>query len=149
MLKNERGMTLIEMLAVIAIISILMVVITPNVNKLYSNAKIDNAGDDLREFNAIAKKYFQDAKNGTFNEEELEEYTGYKVTSQYVGGGTYKKYTLDTKKDPWGQEYTIYINTLGTKYVMMHSNGPNKAKDINLTQNKTGDDIFFVYYPEN
>lgn len=147
-IKGKRGMTLLEVMSVIAIIGMLMAFLVPNINKMFNSANQDSATNEMKSVQAAVQDYFQDNPKGNLSKEELEEYTGMKF-EEYTSSGTYKKYKTKSKTDPWGEKYTVYVNTKGTKYVIMQSYGSNNVNDVNLSTNKFGDDIVFIYYPEN
>ena len=147
-LREKRGMTLIEVLSVIAILSMLIIMVIPNVNKLFSSSKIDTATNDLRMANSAIQKFYTENPEGDITAEQLSDYLGYEVSELGVTQGNHKKFITKMKEDPWGVKYQFYINNIGTKYTIMHSYGPNKKNDVKTDQSLVGDDILFVYYPE-
>ncbi len=62
-LKNEKGLTLIELLAVIVILGIIAAIAIPSIGKIIENSKIDAIkADAIQILNAAKIKYAEDSK---------------------------------------------------------------------------------------
>lgn len=79
LLKNEKGMTLIELLAVIVILGIIAAIAIPSIGNIIENSKIDAIKADAQQILSAARMYEADAgvkidgTNGV-TEAELEAY---------------------------------------------------------------------------
>ena len=104
--RSARGMTLIEIIVVITILSLLMTAVAVGVIPALDQAKVDTARMDIVNISNTLKIYY--AKKG-----------GYPDT----GGGL--KAVVDaqllekTPVDPWGHEY-IYLNEGGKPVIMSY-----------------------------
>ena len=92
-LASNKGMTLIEIMVVVAIIGLVMAMVTVNVMKRFEKAKLDTAKTQIKSLEQALEQYYLDNNN-------------YPPTfSELVSGGYVKK----MPKDPWNQEY-VYKN---------------------------------------
>lgn len=95
---NKKGFTLVELLAVIAILTILVIIALPNVIKLYNNAKKNT-------FLTEAKTIYKEAANKYITESMK----GNKVS--YISSNTKNSLELNGSKDI---EYKIRLNSDGS-----------------------------------
>lgn len=96
--RSRRGMTLIEIIVVIAILSMLMTVVGVAVIPMMQQAKVDKAKLDISNINSALKTYY--AKKG-----------------KYPDTGTGLKALVDaqildkTPIDPWDHEYVYLLDS--------------------------------------
>ena len=66
-MKNKKGFSLIELLAVIAILGLIILIAVPNVLRLYENARKETFVSDTKKvFSEAEKKYVNDAATGNY-----------------------------------------------------------------------------------
>ncbi|MCA1036404.1 MULTISPECIES: prepilin-type N-terminal cleavage/methylation domain-containing protein [Bacillus] len=71
-LKNEKGLTLIELLAVIVILGIIAAIAIPSIGKIIENSKIDAVkADAIQILNAAKIKYAEDSGDSEITLAEL------------------------------------------------------------------------------
>ena len=64
-MKNNKGFTLVELLAVIAILALLVIIALPNVLKMFNQAKKDTFLTEAKTiYKEISKKYISEAMKG-------------------------------------------------------------------------------------
>lgn len=103
---NKKGFTLIELLATIVILSVIVMITTPNVMNLVDNSKKTLFIDDAREFASKAIYLYSQ-----------EQYKNDEKYFEKLNDGTYKVYlknidSLKEKKDSYGNKYNF-----GSSYV--------------------------------
>jgi type IV pilus assembly protein PilA len=117
-LKNEKGLTLIELLAVIVILGIIAAIAIPSIGKIIENSKIDAIkADAIQIINAAKIKY---AENSTDKSITITELNGFldDVTT-FTGAGTSATvsvtdgvFTFDGKGKKSGVEVTFTSATV-------------------------------------
>ncbi len=130
---NNRGMTLIEIMVVVAIIGLVMAMVTVNVMSRFAKAKVDTARTQAKALEQSLEQYYLD--NGSYPSTEQ----GLSALVEAPGGakrfqpGGYLK-GGKVPKDPWGHEYD-YISPGATGQPFeISSKGPDG-------QEGTDDDI--------
>ncbi len=107
--RRARGMTLIEIIVVVAIIGLLMAAVAVAVVPTFNQAKIDTAGNDIATLMNALKQYY--VKKGNYPDTGL----GLK--------GLLDAQILERSPiDPWGNEY-VYLKEGANPIV--RSNGPD------------------------
>lgn len=132
--KNSKGMTLIELLAVIAIIAILFILLIPQIDSAIKKARLTGAQTDLHSYQIGAESYMQETGGDEITNDGLNGYLD-KVLRAGTDGTA-------TKKDPWGNAYTITTNkedTSNVPYIVVKSQGPDK-------KDNTADDVVSATY---
>ncbi|MEK5056152.1 prepilin-type cleavage/methylation domain-containing protein [Niallia circulans] len=114
-IKNEKGLTLIELLAVIVILGIIAAIAIPSISGIIQKSKEDAVKADAITILNAAKNYVAGndmAKGGTINDEEL---------SSYVSGVNLEKF----------DKYTVTVGEGGTTFGLNATNV--EAGKINIT----------------
>ncbi|MCU7668036.1 prepilin-type N-terminal cleavage/methylation domain-containing protein [Bacillus thuringiensis] len=147
--KSEKGITLIEILAVIIIIGLLATFLMPKLNSFTKNSQVTIVETDIRLLKSNIQEHFVDDPTKALNADLLKKSFGTPVTLVSAAGADPAYYTLPEKKDPWGNPYEVIV---GKKelFVAFHSFGPNQTDDINKSLSATSikDDIFAIFYPK-
>ena len=105
-MKNNKGFTLVELLAVIAILAILVIIALPNVLKMFNDAKKNSFLTETKTiYSEVSKKYISETMKGN------------KLT--YISSED------DTKLEMTGRDlqYCVLLNTDGSVKSMKVSNG--------------------------
>ncbi len=124
-MKRKKGFTLVETLAVLAIIGILIVGTTVGVNTLWQNNRVDICESELRDFSTSIKSYISDYKAITIapdsNYSEVLSETAEILSSKYLSCDIKIKNIAEDKRsavlqtkikeDPWGNKYEFDIYT--------------------------------------
>ena len=128
-MKNNKGFTLVELLAVIAILAILVIIALPNVLKMFNDSKKNSFLTEAKTvYSEVSKKYISESMKGN------------KLT--YVSSED------DTKLDMTGKslKYCVLLNADGSVKSMKVSNGEwiaelsgnKKITDLKSTDLKNG-----------
>jgi len=166
LLRDSKGMTLIELLGVLVIIGILFVVLNAAINSATDRAKVAGAQTDLRSMQT-GVEYFKKLNSQLPLPTQLNKHSDiqFGTWTQAAKDGGYKDTTGFTaenpqtpvdpsapntflarsdKLDPWGRPYgMIYEN--GSNLLYLVSSGPDgKLESDPLTT--PGDDIVVVFY---
>jgi type IV pilus assembly protein PilA len=123
-LKNEKGLTLIELLAVIVILAIIAAIAIPAIGNIINNSKVDAVKSEAIQILNGAKLYY------TANDKATE--AGPTELKDYVEdtGGKISDYTITFK------EGVAYISTKGEIEGLTFANAT--IKNINEFDEKTG-----------
>ena len=97
MRKNNKGFTLVELLAVIVIMGILMMVAIPAATKTIINSRKDIYLNDAKALSAAGRQFVIDSNN------DISEYD----TSYYIHIGNLTE--LDSAKSPWAEWEDSYV----------------------------------------
>lgn len=126
-MKKIKGMTFIEILAVVAIMSILMAIAAPFYANRIENAKVAKAQQDIAVIAQALEMYSMD--NGTYpaTKDGLSALITAPASNKKTWQGPYLK---SLPKDPWAQEYQ-YKNPGKFAAVDVYSNGSDSKNVIN------------------
>lgn len=100
MIKKKRGLTLIELLAVIAIITILFVMLVPQISSAIEKSRETGLQTDLRDYQTGISGYFME--NGRLPEAEAELNKNLDKNLRFEGGKS-------KEKNPWGTAYKLKL----------------------------------------
>ncbi|WP_113926545.1 prepilin-type N-terminal cleavage/methylation domain-containing protein [Bacillus sp. P14.5] len=143
-LKDERGLTLVELLVVVVILGIIAAIAVVAIGGIIENSKKDAMVADAKQMVSSAKIYTasNDVIDGTvlnFNGEA----EGTTDLSSYVGSlkdpfkeGTYNTATVTVGKN--GNKYTYTANLVGEKFTL--SGLESALKKDSLSATDSGDD---------
>ncbi|MRR33275.1 type II secretion system protein GspG [bacterium] len=127
--RNTRGFTLIELMVVIAILSMLAVLVVPKIVGHSDDAKITDAQVQIRNLETALKMYKLD--NGVYPETEqglqalvIKPTTGTEPRKYREGGYLESK---NVPKDPWGNDY-VYLSPGEHGDYDLYSFGPDGAR---------------------
>jgi len=163
---KKKGFTLVEILAVLAVVGILITGIAVSFNKAWQNNRVDACESELREMVTAFKSYITDYGNITVDSSmdydtvinEVvstlnSKYLPYDVEKTGVSADG-KSITLKTKlkTDPWNNKYSLHIYTAqeGTVpgLIVIASSGPDsKSNETEYSSENYGDDIVAVIKP--
>ena len=131
---NKKGFTLVELLAVVAIIGILSLVAVPNIIGIVDNIRKDNMVDDAKKLISLAKM--------EVNSDYESRISGYKKIMYDV-----LNKNNDIKKDPDGgqyksESYVEYKNEGGIATYCIYLEGENRriGSSTNCAMEETLDD---------
>ena len=133
MLSNNRGMTLVEIVIVVAILASLLAVLGGQVNKQFQKAQVKQAKIQIGELSKALDLYYTDCFNYPNDSEGLEALLSEEATSCNNWGPTsYAKKSL--LQDPWGNEFAYESD--GTSFIITsfgadkREGGSGTSKDI-------------------
>ncbi|HIE12256.1 MAG TPA: prepilin-type N-terminal cleavage/methylation domain-containing protein [Desulfotomaculum sp.] len=137
-LRDERGLTLIELVAVVVILGIVAVLLVPRVIGRADEARVNAALSDIRAMKSVLETYYSEYG-------ELPDSNNIGAVMQ--AGGIYWSGDDKGVTDPWGRGYGYYRKS-DTEY-WVASKGSESGKDdgdeifatekIQPTQGKPGD----------
>lgn len=168
-MNKKKCFTFVEILGVLAIVSILSAAMFVGVNKIWQNNRIDICESELREMTTAFKSYFTDYSNivitpDTNYDNVLNEtvdllntkYLPYEIKVSEISDDK-KSATFETviKNDPWGQKYRLNIYTYNADdsesipgMVIITSNGADSLSNkSSYSSEDFGDDIIAVIEP--
>lgn len=168
-MKKKKCFSLVEILGVMAMVSILAVAMSVGVNKIWQNNRIDICESELREMTAAFKSYFTDYSNIIITPDAnydnvLNEtvdllntrYLPYEIKISEIAEDK-KSATFETviKCDPWHQKYKMNIYTYSGEdaesipgMIVISSNGADSLSNKNsYSSDDFGDDVIAVIEP--
>lgn len=170
MIKKKKAFTLVEIMAVIAVVGILSAVGYVTFNRAWRNNQTDICENDLRDMVSSFNNYFIDYGNiiikDDINFDNVLTETVNLLNRQYMGSGIAvssvaadkKSVSLATKhkKDPWGNPYQIVIYTYDgddretvSGLVVVYSKGVDGISNAEgYKEGNYGDDVIAVVEPK-
>lgn len=110
LLRNHRGMTLIEIMVVVTILGLIATIVTVNVLGRLDQAKVTAAKTQIKNLETALDEFRRD--NGFYPSTDqslkslVEKPSGGRVPTSYPRGGYLKGGAIP--KDPWGCEFSYY-----------------------------------------
>lgn len=164
---KKKAFTLIEIIAVLAIIGIIIAGSAVGLNRSWHNSRIDTCESDLREMTTAFRNYLIDNGNIELEpDEEYEtkitetvntlnkEYMPYEIEIESIGTDK-KSVCIKTKikEDPWNNKYEIRVYTSPetslSGLAVISSCGPDgKSNSDKYKDEDFGDDIIAVIEPK-
>ncbi len=135
MIRNNKGMTLLEIMIVLVILGGLIVILAGQVTGRLKSAKIRQAKIQIAEYGKALDLYFTDCNGYPSTEEGLEALVTAPSSCSNWGPDPYIK---KVNKDPWGNDF-IYEST-GNTYILKslgsdrREGGTGDAADITSDQ---------------
>lgn len=120
--NREQGYTLVELLVVLAIMGLLATIVTTQVLRYFSSAKVSTAHAQVESLSSALDLYKLDVGTYPTTQEGLAALK-VKPPSAENWNGPYVKNTI-TLKDPWGHPY-IYVSPGKHGEYDLSSNGPD------------------------
>ena len=130
-MKNRKGFTLIELIAVVVIMAIIALLATPNIISLLEKGKKEQFVADAKEFVSKATYMYKSEK---FNSEQ-------NSSSWYKSIGEIKGVTTEDLIGPWGEDYSgsVTISTTGATryyYITLKTCSNSKCYNFNNVNSK-------------
>jgi general secretion pathway protein G len=122
--NSEQGYTLVELLVVLAIMGLLATIVTTQVLKYFSSAKISTAHAQIESISSALDLYKLDVGNYPTTQEGLAALKAKPPTAQNWNGPYVKNTT--SLNDPWGRPYT-YVSPGHHGEFDLSSNGPDST----------------------
>ncbi len=110
--SREAGLTLVEMIVVLAIIALVAALIVPNVINRPDQARVTTAGTDIKSISAALKMYRLDNGDYPTTTQGLRALVEKPTTPPLPGGYPPDGYLPQMPQDPWGNPY-VYESTGG------------------------------------
>ncbi|WP_279330659.1 type II secretion system major pseudopilin GspG [Sphingomonas oleivorans] len=103
--NREAGLTLVEMIVVLAIIALVAALIVPNVIGRPDEARVTVANTDLRTISAALKMYRLDNGDYPTTEQGLAALSEKPTTGPIPSNWSAEGYLAQVPVDPWGRPY--------------------------------------------
>ncbi len=103
--RGEEGLTLVEMIVVLAIIALVAALIVPNVIGRPDEARVTVANTDIRTISAALKMYRLDNGDYPSSQQGLEALVERPSTPPVPANWSSDGYLGDVPVDPWGNPY--------------------------------------------
>lgn len=132
-LKKEDGFTLVEVLVVIAIISILFVTLMPQIENAVNRSRETGVKTDFRSFQLGAESYIRETTGKQLTYHSLNKFLDKNIALVDPGADAT---TTSASSDPWGSTYRAYVDP-NRAYIWMKSNGKDEIADT--------DDDYAIY----
>ena len=121
---NNKGFTLVELLAAVALLAIISLIITPTISSVIKNNKIEACKKLFTSTEQAAKNYVSDNRYGTITNMTASDL----ITKGYLTGGTINPLNKTDIKDNIKVTITFDTNTKKYTYVTNYSNGGTTKK---------------------
>ncbi|RYF08243.1 MAG: type II secretion system protein GspG [Deltaproteobacteria bacterium] len=119
--RNERGMTLVEIMVVVVIISLVVGVVGVQVMGQLNRAKVSTARTQIRQISDALELYKLSYRNYPSTAEGLQALTSAKGGEEPI--------MSSVPEDPWGKAYVyIYPGTHNVGGFDLMSNGPDQVQ---------------------
>lgn len=103
--RRRQGLTLVEMIVVLAIIALVAVMIVPNVIGRPDQARVTVAKTDLKAIAAALRMYRLDNGDYPTTEQGLKALVERPVSDPQPANWNSEGYLPEPPKDPWGRDY--------------------------------------------
>lgn len=120
--RRRQGLTLVEMIVVLAIIALVAVMIVPNVIGRPDQARVTVAKTDLKTIAAALRMYRLDNGDYPTTDQGLKALVQRPETDPVPVNWNSEGYLPEAPKDPWGREY-VYASPGKTGGFDLTSNG--------------------------
>ena len=141
-LKNQRGMTLIEIIVVMAIIALFTSIVATQVTSRLAQAKVDATKTQIKMLSQALELYKADNDYYPTTDQGLEALitkpTTGNVPTNYPSGGYLQKNKLP--KDGWGQPF-VYISEDGNSFTILSYGADKKEGGSDKGADVSSDDI--------
>lgn len=146
-LNKEKGFTLLEIVGVLAILSVLLYALVSNFGGVFKKVDRDVVESDLRSAKTQITGYYINKGALPVTVEDVREALGFEVSLDGEMNGVLK-YKSVNKTDVWGNNYVVYVyagDATNFAYFSMVSKGPDGELSGNIED--IGDDIMYLFYP--
>lgn len=120
--RRRQGLTLVEMIVVLAIIALVAVMIVPNVIGRPDQARVTVAKTDLKTIAAALRMYRLDNGDYPTTDQGLKALIQRPETEPVPANWNNEGYLPEAPKDPWGRDY-VYVSPGKTGGFDLMSNG--------------------------
>lgn len=120
--RRRQGLTLVEMIVVLAIIALVAVMIVPNVIGRPDQARVTVAKTDLKTIAAALRMYRLDNGDYPTTDQGLKALVQRPETEPMPANWNSEGYLPEAPKDPWGRDY-VYASPGKTGGFDLTSNG--------------------------
>ena len=133
-IRNSAGMSLVEIMIVIAIMGAIAALVGSNVLPMFEKSKVDNTKNQMKNVEQALQLYYTDNSSYPTSEQGLEALVKKPTVGQEPMNYNPSGYMKDVPKDQWGKPF-IYESD-GTKYMIMSygkdakEGGTGYAEDI-------------------
>lgn len=103
--RRRKGLTLVEMIVVLAIIALVAVMIVPNVIGRPDQARVTVAKTDLKTIAAALRMYRLDNGDYPSTDQGLQALVERPTTEPVPGNWNSEGYLPEAPRDPWGRDY--------------------------------------------
>lgn len=103
--RRRQGLTLVEMIVVLAIIALVAVMIVPNVIGRPDQARVTVAKTDLKAIAAALRMYRLDNGDYPTTEQGLKALVEHPASDPQPANWNTEGYLPEPPKDPWGRDY--------------------------------------------
>lgn len=124
MVKNQKGLSLVELLAVIAIISILFIFLAPQISSSFEKSRIAGVKNDLNSYRTSGSVYFMKSESEEKEEASFNEFLDKNL--RFTNG-------VSTEKNPWGNPYSLTISADKKKITIKTFDDKNEPTEYSLS----------------
>lgn len=127
---SEAGLTLIEILVVLAIIAVMAYLIVPNVIGRPDQARATVAQTDMRTISAALKMYRLDNGDYPTSEQGLKALVQRPTSSPEPRNWSPSGYLADLPEDPWGKSYGYSFDAGSFKLLTLGKDGKEGGEGV-------------------
>ena len=135
-MKDKKGFTLIELIAVVVILSILAIIATPNIVNMIDRGKKEQYVADAKDF--IAKATYM------YKQKDQERYQGKFDNNNTIKLGDIEGINDSDLTDPYGYQYDKEKSTISFKEPSSTDTGVVQERKVTITLESHKDDKCYI-----